>query len=257
MDDLSDIALQFRQRSLAAMRFDSFMDVFYETLMDAGVDGVYYWTYDKGALPTLLKGVAQGTGIVAAARGPMRLKALETLYWRKKWYEHDPSLQATEERTIPFRTRDVTPRNGKRLKIFDYLDALQRFGITEDLFVPIHTPRRVQALYFFTLGDPAKSVLSGQACIAPLTELSFLFGNGIADFCRKQARETPETDLTIREHECLRLTAQGFSTQEIGDALGLKPRTAKFHVENMMRKLGARTRAQAVGNAVRSFILTD
>ena len=64
-------------------------------------------------------------------------------------------------------------------------------------------------------------------------------------------------DLTARELECLTLTSRGLTTQEIGEELGLSPRTAKFHVENMMRKLEAKTRAQAVSIAARSLLLTN
>ena len=257
MEEIADIVRAFRKKSQSADRFDTYLNSLYLVLQKAGIDGFCYWTYDRGQLPTLLDGNAIGTGIVMGIRGPLRLKPLEVLYWRKRWYENDPTIQATEERSSAFRTRDIIPYKEKGLKILEYLDLLDRYGITQDLFVPFHTPGRIQALYFFTLGDSLKSPLTGEQCIKPLTELSFIFGNGIGDFCRKPNKASLRVDLTIREHECLSLTAQGLSTQEIGEALGLTKRTAKFHIENMMHKLDARTRAQAVGRAARSFLLTE
>ncbi|MFV0457534.1 MAG: MadR family response regulator transcription factor [Actinomycetales bacterium] len=52
--------------------------------------------------------------------------------------------------------------------------------------------------------------------------------------------------LTAREHEVLQLLAQGKSNRDIGSALFVSEATAKFHVGNILRKLGASGRAEAV-----------
>ncbi|WIB26372.1 LuxR C-terminal-related transcriptional regulator [Curtobacterium sp. MCSS17_015] len=53
-----------------------------------------------------------------------------------------------------------------------------------------------------------------------------------------------EADLTPREAEVLRLVATGVGNREIADGLGISVNTAKYHVANLLRKLGARTRAE-------------
>lgn len=52
--------------------------------------------------------------------------------------------------------------------------------------------------------------------------------------------------LTRREQDCLLFVADGCPDQEIADRLGISQATAHAHVESAKRKLGARTRAQAV-----------
>ena len=52
--------------------------------------------------------------------------------------------------------------------------------------------------------------------------------------------------LTPRERDCLALVAEGLSDGDIGERLGIAQLTAHAHVENAKRKLGAKTRAQAV-----------
>jgi DNA-binding NarL/FixJ family response regulator len=47
----------------------------------------------------------------------------------------------------------------------------------------------------------------------------------------------------------LRLVADGLSNKEIGRALTISERTARFHVTSILNKLGASTRAQAVALA--------
>ena len=52
--------------------------------------------------------------------------------------------------------------------------------------------------------------------------------------------------LSEREIEVLRLIAQGYSNKEIAEALVIAEGTAKNHVSNILSKLNARDRAQAV-----------
>ncbi len=58
------------------------------------------------------------------------------------------------------------------------------------------------------------------------------------------------TPLTPRERDCLAWAAQGNSNSGIAEQLGVTPRTAKFHIENAMKKVGAKTRAEAVAIAL-------
>ena len=55
--------------------------------------------------------------------------------------------------------------------------------------------------------------------------------------------------LTDRELEVLRLLATGLSNNGIGEALFISATTVKFHVSNLMRKLGVTRRAEAVYEA--------
>jgi DNA-binding CsgD family transcriptional regulator len=56
--------------------------------------------------------------------------------------------------------------------------------------------------------------------------------------------------LSRKERLVLAELALGNSTEEIGIALGVSPHTVRTHVKNLMRKLGARTRAHAVAIAL-------
>jgi two-component system, NarL family, response regulator DevR len=58
-----------------------------------------------------------------------------------------------------------------------------------------------------------------------------------------------ERRLTERELQVLRLLAQGLSNRQIGSRLFVSDTTVKFHVSNVMRKLGVARRAEAVYQA--------
>src|ERR687895_924259 len=61
--------------------------------------------------------------------------------------------------------------------------------------------------------------------------------------------------LTKREHEVLGLMAEGLQHQEIARRLFISPKTVGTHVEHILRKLGARGRAQAIAIAYHRQIL--
>jgi DNA-binding CsgD family transcriptional regulator len=56
--------------------------------------------------------------------------------------------------------------------------------------------------------------------------------------------------LSGKERLVLTELARGNSTEEIGLVLSVSPHTVRTHVKNLMRKLGARTRAHAVAIAL-------
>lgn len=61
--------------------------------------------------------------------------------------------------------------------------------------------------------------------------------------------------LTAREQEVLQLVAEGLSNKLIAARLGISEHTAKFHVNSILGKLGAQTRAEAVARAARLGLL--
>jgi DNA-binding CsgD family transcriptional regulator len=65
----------------------------------------------------------------------------------------------------------------------------------------------------------------------------------------------PNAPLTLREIECLRLAALGRIDAEIGDALGISVRTARFHIDMAKRKLSVETRVEAITEAIRRNLI--
>jgi DNA-binding NarL/FixJ family response regulator len=61
--------------------------------------------------------------------------------------------------------------------------------------------------------------------------------------------------LTEREQEVLQLVAQGLQNKEIAAKLGIRERTAKFHVSTILGKLGAANRVEAVRLAVQQGLV--
>lgn len=82
---------------------------------------------------------------------------------------------------------------------------------------------------------------------------------GVRDVPRgpRAATRANEAELTRRELEVLGLVAEGMRNADIAERLFLSPRTVDHHVSAIRRKLGARTRGEAVAAAGRLGLLED
>ena len=91
-----------------------------------------------------------------------------------------------------------------------------------------------------------RAVHQGQTQLSPAVAARLVagVGGGVAE------------PLTPRELEVLGLIGAGLSNGEIAERLVIAPRTAKVHVQNILAKLGAGNRTEAVSLAVRQCIIS-
>jgi DNA-binding NarL/FixJ family response regulator len=65
----------------------------------------------------------------------------------------------------------------------------------------------------------------------------------------------PDSPLSPREREVLRLVAKGLTSKQIGQQLFLSPRTVEAHLNSIFNRLGVENRAQAVAVAVQHGVI--
>jgi DNA-binding NarL/FixJ family response regulator len=101
---------------------------------------------------------------------------------------------------------------------------------------------------------PSEQVISAvrRAAQMPL-EFS---ASGLAEAMRRRS-DSPQTSLTAREAEVLKLLVEGASVAQVGRALFMSPSTVKTHIGKIYEKLGAHNRASAVIAAVRLGLVAD
>lgn len=73
--------------------------------------------------------------------------------------------------------------------------------------------------------------------------------------CISPSEPRPATPLSARESECLLWVSRGKSSVDIGQIVGLSPRTVDSYLEKACAKLRVRTRIEAVAVAVRAGII--
>jgi len=72
----------------------------------------------------------------------------------------------------------------------------------------------------------------------------------------RESRPRPLEPLTARELEVLQLLAEGASTTQASEQLGISSATLRAHVQAILRKLGAHSRLEAVAEAARLGVIT-
>jgi two-component system invasion response regulator UvrY len=86
--------------------------------------------------------------------------------------------------------------------------------------------------------EAVRSVASGQRYVSPDVEAAML---------KQKSRTSQLADaLSTRELEVLRLLTQGYGMDEIGERLGLSPKTAANHQSSIKQKLGASSALQLI-----------
>jgi DNA-binding NarL/FixJ family response regulator len=79
-----------------------------------------------------------------------------------------------------------------------------------------------------------------------------------APVAARLAEHTPRIGLTPRELEVLRLVADGLSNAQVAERIGRTEGTVKVHLKNILHKLDAKDRTEAVTTALRrGFIRLD
>jgi DNA-binding NarL/FixJ family response regulator len=100
-----------------------------------------------------------------------------------------------------------------------------------------------------------------EACRATLRGEPFLYAGAVTALIRdylhraRQGDSLPDTVLTPREEEVLKLIAEGYSAREIATTLGISVKTVDRHRTNTLAKLGLRDRLALTRYAIRAGLI--
>jgi DNA-binding NarL/FixJ family response regulator len=107
------------------------------------------------------------------------------------------------------------------------------------------------------LSSTLEKIAAGEPALSPGLAVKIL------DEFARMAREgtgpstEPESRLTDRERDVLRLVADGATNREIGTRLSISENTVSFHMKHILGKLHLKNRAQAAAFAIRAGLADD
>jgi len=156
-------------------------------------------------------------------------------------FECNPLLEAIRGSRTRYRFSDFAPRSQPRYGA--YWDALGEAQIGEAVCASSFGPGRAIASVHIGFEDedlPEAEIEAIQLGALMLTERLMMLGDP------PEPTEPEPAALTPRERDAIAWVAQGKSDWEISVILGVSEATARWHVDNARRKLGAVNRAQAV-----------
>ncbi len=167
-------------------------------------------------------------------------------YLQEHYERFDPVVGLAHNQTEPFEWglgADGFNMSPAQARLFD---EASQFGIRCGFTVPIRNGHGPIAAVTFASDErrPAfQRTIQANRRVLQLMAISL----------HAHARRKLQADLVVngvrfspRELECLRWTANGKSAWETAQILKIAERTVVFHIENAKRKLGVRTRYQAI-----------
>lgn len=176
-----------------------------------------------------------------------------TSHYLNNQYERiDPVIAHAQRQEEPFRwgrEADSSYKCGQQKRFFD---EATEFGIRCGFTVPVPDRKGCFAAMTFAADEPNPPFLRVTEQYGQAFQLIATCFHVHARRKFSSNRTVDGVDLTPREYECLQWAARGKSIWEVGCILGIKRRTAAFHLDNVRRKLGVRTIAQAVARLASS-----
>jgi DNA-binding NarL/FixJ family response regulator len=130
----------------------------------------------------------------------------------------------------------------------------------DDLFAAIKAGARgylLKDLESAELHAMLDAVERGDAAITPAIAARILTELARPDVPAAAPEPRSPDSLTERELDVLRLVVAGLRNKEIAASLGISENTVKFHLRNILDKLHAQSRAEAVARAVREGLVRD
>lgn len=130
-------------------------------------------------------------------------------------------------------------------------------GFYGGITVPIHMPRGRTGSVSWYSRDARVDVAAVLAEHADLLRLAAQHFMDLVYAIRVEQASGADAPLGFseRELECLTWASLGRTDAEIGSVIHRSPTTARFHIDNAVRKLGARNRTQAVAIAAQHGLI--
>jgi LuxR family transcriptional regulator, quorum-sensing system regulator ExpR len=170
--------------------------------------------------------------------------ALQQEYHRRALHRIDPVFVHAIQCVAPFPWAEALRQNGSPGRM--EFDALRReFELHDGYVFTVHDPYQyVGVLSLFNRGGRPEFQAQIEAAKGAI-QLA------LVTFYSRVSSKPPTTthlvkSLTLRERTVLRWAAMGRSYNEIADLCGIRERTVKYHMANVVQKLDVSTAKQAV-----------
>lgn len=168
----------------------------------------------------------------------------QTLQWARQailpvfWDVNDQLKQAKTEREKELRQESLN------------------FGIERGFSIPIHGPQQdfaVLAIY----------QMKGEKTLDPnfmyeWVSVAYYLYAAIRTKLQKQKRKTKSNkyELTPREMQCLKLTAENYLAKDIAKIISITERTVHYHLQNANKKIGTKHKYQAVAKVIAEGLMS-
>jgi DNA-binding CsgD family transcriptional regulator len=171
-------------------------------------------------------------------------------YDRAALLPSSPVFSRVLESTVPFALDLEQQAVGKSEREAEVLALFRTYNMERFALFPVCDPEGRRGIVSFHGDRP----LPANQEMLELNMLAIQVFDRLYQIGRHDHR--PGGDLTEREIDCLNWTAEGKTSAEISEILGLSEHTVNHYLNRATRKLDTVNRTQAVAKAIRTGIIT-
>lgn len=182
--------------------------------------------------------------------------------WRERYVEQgylriDPTVTYCACNILPFTWDKVSPLEREDAVVRKFMAESRDFGLKSGISFPIHTAQGESAMLSLASGEEQEEVHSRTLHAMPYVQLIALH---IHEAVRRAVNTVGigygQVQLSGREKECLLWSAEGKTSWEIAQIIGVAERTVIFHLQNAADKLKVVNRQQAVARAISAGLIS-
>lgn len=169
-------------------------------------------------------------------------------YIARGYFEVDPVVQHTQGSLLPAMWSSRVFHTRKSREFWEEAGAV---GLRTGMSFAVHGQSGMTGILSLardkTLDIPAAEMA---ALIGRAQMFASMLHNAVVRIELPKLLPEQSITMTPRERECLKWSADGKTAWEIGQILNITERTVVFHMSNVIQKLGASNKTQAIVRAV-------
>lgn len=173
-------------------------------------------------------------------------------YTRANFFAIDPVVKRGMEQSTPILWADLMVLGACDEQSLAVMTLAQEAGLRDGITFPWHGANGHVGLLSLISREP-RSEQEWLAVVPSLTWLSMHIFEAVVRVCL--VGNSPHDTLSLRELEVCRWAAEGKQTSDIAQILGITPRTVTFHLNNVVTKLGASSKCQAISWALKQGVV--
>lgn len=167
-------------------------------------------------------------------------------YQRQGYLAVDPVVEHCRHHSTPCLWAS-DPRARRVGYLTSYFREASDYGLRAGIGLPLHGPGGHSGMISVATDSNTRAGENLRHLGDLQLLATFMYEAGHRLLCESAQQAV---NLTSREQDCLRWAAEGKTSWEIGQQLGIGERTVVFHLQNAARKLGVLGRRQAIAKAL-------
>lgn len=169
-------------------------------------------------------------------------------YLARGYFQIDPVIRYAQRTSLPAIWDDQMFHDGKSAEFWEEARA---FGLRDGLSFAVHEQPGVTGIFSLARDKQIDLPAADMAALIGRAQMfASMLHHAVVRIDLPKLLPHGNVALTPRERECLKWSADGKTAWEIGQILNITERTVVFHVNNVIQKLQASNKTQAIVRAV-------